>query len=164
MRLNDVYSDMPEKSSGIHFKIEDVISAQGIYVCTTSGVSMYPMLRDRTDTAVISPCAGRLKKYDVPLYRRGDSYVLHRIIKVLPDSYIIRGDNCVYSERGITDKDIIGVLTGFYRGNKNINMNGIGYRTYIRLCRLSYPFRFIYYILKRAVFLLKKNKKDFRRE
>lgn len=124
--MNGMYSDMPEKSLNVHFKIEDVISEQGVYVCTMSRVSMYPMLRDRTDTVVVSPCAGRLKKYDVPLYKCGDSYVLHRIIKVLSDSYIICGDNCAYSERGITDEDILCVLTGFYRGNKNINMNGWG--------------------------------------
>lgn len=163
MRVNGMYSDMPEKSSNVHFKLEDVISKQGVYVCTTSGVSMYPMLRDRTDTVVVSPCFGRLKKYDVPLYKRGDSYVLHRIIKVLPDSYIVRGDNCAYSERGITDEEIIGVLTGFYRGNKNINMNGWGYRSYIRLCCLSYPLRYVYYSLKRAAAALKAGRKDSRR-
>ena len=31
----------------------------------------------------------RLKKYDVPLYRRGADYVLHRVVKVLPESYVI---------------------------------------------------------------------------
>ena len=68
-------------------RIEDVVAQDGIYVGTTSGVSMYPMLRDRRDTIIIQPCRGRLKKYDVPLYHRGEKYVLHRIVKVLPDSY-----------------------------------------------------------------------------
>lgn len=130
-------------------RIEDVLAAQGIYVSTTSGVSMYPMLRDRRDTIVLSPCSGRLKKHDVPLYRRGDSYVLHRIVRVLPDSYVIRGDNCAFSERGITDCDIVAVLTGFYRGDSYVDMDGAGYRMYVLLCRASYPLRFVYYTLKR---------------
>ena len=51
-----------------------------MYVSTTSGVSMYPMLRNRRDTIIVKPPTAPLKKYDVPLYRRGDDYVLHRII------------------------------------------------------------------------------------
>ena len=70
-------------------RIEDVLREKGLYVSTTAGVSMYPMLRDRRDTIMIRPAEGRLKKYDVPLYRRGKAYVLHRIVKVLPDSYVI---------------------------------------------------------------------------
>lgn len=137
-------------------RIEDVLAEQGVYVSTTSGVSMYPMLRDRRDTIVISPCSGRLKKHDVPLYRRGDSYVLHRIVKVLPDSYVIRGDNCINSERGITDADIVGVLTSFYRGDKLVDMSSAGYRMYVLLCRLSYPARLVYYGVKlSAVRLIK---------
>lgn len=115
---------------------------------------MYPMLRHRRDTIVVSPVSGRLKRHDVPLYKRGDRYVLHRIIKVLPDSYVIRGDNCPYSEYGITDDDIIGVLTAFYRRDKLIDMNALPYKSYVYLCRISYPIRFIYYIAKRLALRL----------
>lgn len=122
-------------------RIEDVVAQDGIYVGTTSGVSMYPMLRDRRDTIIIQPCQGRLKKYDVPLYHRGEKYVLHRIVKVLPDSYVICGDNCIRKEYGISDQQIIGVLTGFYRDGKVIDMNGYGYRCYARIWVWLYPFR-----------------------
>ena len=119
--------------------IEDIIEKEGVYISTTSGVSMYPMLCDRRDTIVVTPTSERLKKYDVALYRRGESYVLHRVIKVLPDSYIIRGDNCVAKEYGITDKDIIGKLTSFYRKEKEVNMNGIFYKLYSRFIRVVHP-------------------------
>lgn len=112
-------------------KIEEVLEKEGVYVSTIAGVSMYPMLRNRRDTIVIKPYEGRLKKYDVPLYRVGEKYVLHRIIEVLPDSYVIRGDNCDRNEYGITDEKILGVLTSFHRDGKEIDMSGIGYRTYV---------------------------------
>lgn len=116
--------------------IEDVLQEEGMLVSTMSGFSMYPMLRDRRDTIVVHRAVGRLKKYDVPLYKVGDKYVLHRIIKVLPDSYVIRGDNCERNEYGIRDEDILGVLTGFFRGDKEVNMRGIKYRAYVNLyCR-----------------------------
>ncbi|MDO5305842.1 MAG: hypothetical protein Q4E87_09745, partial [bacterium] len=84
------------------------------------------MLRNRRDTIVIRPYEGRLKKYDVPLYKRGNDYVLHRIVKVLPDSYVICGDNCLNKEYGITDEQILGVLTEFYRDGTHIDMNSAG--------------------------------------
>lgn len=128
-------------------KIEDVIASEGVYVSTTNGVSMYPMLRDRRDTIIISPVTERLKKYDVPLYRRGDKYVLHRIIKVLPTSYVVCGDNCVTVERGIGDGDIVGKLTGFYRGDKKISLDSFGYKLYCRLIYIELPFRIAFYRL-----------------
>lgn len=119
--------------------IEDIIREEGVYVSTTVGTSMYPMLRNRKDTIIITPHTGRLKPYDIPLYRRGDQYVLHRILEVRPDSYVIRGDNCIEKEYGITDEQIIGVLSGFYRGNKKINMDGVLYRLYSRLWPAANP-------------------------
>lgn len=121
------------------FSIEKALTDEGVYVSTTSGVSMYPMLRDRRDTIIVTPTNERLKKYDVALYRRGESYVLHRVIKVLPDSYIIRGDNCIAKEYGITDTEILGKLSGFMRGEKEINMNGVPYKLYSRLICALHP-------------------------
>ena len=69
--------------------VEEALRENGVYISTTSGVSMRPLFANRRDTVIISPVNGRLKKYDVPLYRRGDQYILHRIVKVLPDSYVI---------------------------------------------------------------------------
>ncbi|MBE6583834.1 MAG: hypothetical protein E7649_02455 [Ruminococcaceae bacterium] len=120
--------------------IEKILGEQGVYVSTTSGVSMVPMLRDRRDTIVIKPAKERLKKYDVALYRRGDSYVLHRVIKVLPDSYVIRGDNCIKKEFGITDADILGKLVEFYRKDKRVDMNKLSYRAYCVMICAAHPF------------------------
>ena len=113
----------------IEADIKKVLSKDGVFVSTTSGVSMYPLLRHRRDTIIVTPAAERLQKYDVALYQRGGSYVLHRVIKVLPDSYIIRGDNCILLEHGM-DEDILGKLTGIYRAEKEVNMHGRGYKLY----------------------------------
>lgn len=138
--------------------IEAVLEQEGVYISTTSGVSMYPILRDRRDTIVVTPCTERLKKYDVALYRRGDSYVLHRVIKVLPDSYVIRGDNCVAKEYGITDRDVLGKLTSFYRKEKEINMNGARYKIYSRLICACHPFVSLKLKLKSRLSKLRRGK------
>ena len=105
--------------------IEDALNEKGVYVSTTSGVSMYPMLRNRRDTIIVKPPTAPLKKYDVPLYRRGDDYVLHRIIGKDDKGYIICGDNCINKEYGITENQIIGVLVGFYRDGNEVNMDKV---------------------------------------
>lgn len=137
--------------------IEQVLKQKGIYVGTTVGNSMYPMLRNRRDTIVIRPYEGRLKKYDVPLYKRGDTYILHRIIDVLPDSYTICGDNCINREYGIKDNQIVGVLTEFYRGDKKIELNQRGYRFYVKLRTAGYPFRVWRHCLFSKIHLLLRN-------
>lgn len=121
--------------------IEDVLQRDGLFVGTTAGVSMWPMLRNRRDTIVVRPPVGRLSRYDVALYRRGDDYVLHRVVQVQSTAYTICGDNCLELERGITDDQVIGVLTGFYRGNREVNMQGLPYRAYEHLWVGLYPLR-----------------------
>ena len=114
-------------------KIEDILAREGVYVSTISGVSMKPMLLNRRDTVAISPVSGRLKKYDVALYRSGGKYLLHRVVKVLKDSYIMCGDNCELLEKGITDADIIGKLSEVWRGEEKLDMNSLKYRLYCRV-------------------------------
>ena len=142
-------------------RIEDVLRSEGVFVCTTSGVSMYPMLRDRRDVVVIKPLSGSLKKYDVPLYRRGEKYVLHRVIKVHGNgSYNIRGDNCVLTEKNITEENIIGVLDGFWRGDKKIELDSFGYKLYSRIWVLMFPIiRFLKYLRGIAAGVLRKLRK-----
>lgn len=145
-------------------QIEDVLREEGMFVSTTVGVSMYPMLRNRKDTIIVMPYEGRLKKNDVPLYKRGSSYILHRIIEVRPDSYVIRGDNCIQKEYGITDEQILGVLTGFYRGAKKVDMDGIGYKLYVHVWPFLYPMRRLYVQMRglaaRAWHKIRRGKKD----
>ena len=135
--------------------IKRILDEQGVFVSTTSGISMMPMLRDRRDTIVVRRAEQRLKKYDVALYRRGDSYVLHRVIKVLPDSYVIRGDNCIAKEYGIKDCDVLGVLCEFYRGERHIKVNKRSYRIYSVLICMAHPLVVLMWKLKPLLYRIK---------
>ncbi len=145
-------------------QIEEVIKEQGMLVCTTAGTSMYPMLRNRRDTIIVKPYEGRLHKYDVPLYKSGDRYILHRIVKVCEDSYVICGDNCERKEYGITDSQILGVLTGFYRGSKQISMDSWQYKVYARIACGMYPVRRLRgmarCVVKKVLHLFRRGKKN----
>ena len=74
------------------------------------GISMLPMLRQGKDSVVLSPVPEKLKKYDLPLYRRPDGqYVLHRIAEV-GDTYTCIGDNQFRMEPGVEHGQILALV------------------------------------------------------
>lgn len=108
---------------------------KGTLVYTNVGDSMMPLLRQGKDLMVISrKPEGRLKKYDVPLYKRDSGqYVLHRILKVREGDYVICGDNRWRREYGIEDRHIIGVLTAIVRDGQTIPVTDKRYLWYVHL-------------------------------
>ena len=125
--------------------IEQVLETQGESITSISGTSMYPMLRNRQDVVVVEKLNRELKKYDVPLYRiPSGKLILHRILKVEEDRYIIRGDN-TYSLEYIPKEYVIGVLKAFYRKGKLCDCaTSKGYRVYIFFNMISYPLRYLW--------------------
>lgn len=113
---------------------EEVLERDGKLVYTCVGTSMMPMLRQRRDILIIERPCGALKKYDVPLFKRDSGkYVLHRVLKVRGDGYVLCGDHQWQKEYGVTDRQIIGVLTAFVRDGKEIPVTDPRYRQYVHL-------------------------------
>ena len=112
--------------------IKEKLNSGGTVTFTPHGTSMYPMLRNGEDVVVLKKPEGRLKYLDVALYRRSNGdFVLHRVIGFDKDGkYIFCGDNQFHKERGITDENIIGVVTAFYRKGKHYTDNSLSYRFY----------------------------------
>lgn len=129
-------------------KIEEVLNQKGVYVGPTVGVSMKPMLKNRRDTIVVRPKTERLKRLDVALYRRGEDYVMHRVIEPLDGGYHIRGDNCYYDEM-VAEENVIGVLTEFFRKNKHYICTDKKYLRYAENRVKGYKFRRFFVILTR---------------
>ena len=113
---------------------EGILAANGELVYSNVGDSMMPLIRQHRDLVVIVPAVGRLKKYDVPLYKRDSGqYVLHRILKVRANDYVICGDNRYAREYGITDANIIGVLKAVVRDGKELSVESRKYKFYVHL-------------------------------
>ena len=119
---------------------EELLARDGRLVYKTKGRSMKPMLRQNRDLVVIGVPASRLKKYDVAFYRRGEKYVLHRVIRAKEDHYLIRGDN-TFTLENVPDRDVLGVLTAFVRKGRQHTVDEKGYRLYVRLWDGIYPLR-----------------------
>ena len=130
---------------------EEQLKKNGKLIYTNKGDSMMPLIKQDRDLLIIEPAVGRLKKYDVPLYKRDSGqYVLHRILKVRKNDYVICGDNRWVKEYGITDRHIIGVLTSVVRNGKEISVNNWKYKLYVHLWCDFFPVREI--ILKAKAF------------
>ncbi len=112
--------------------IEAYLEEHGTLTYTNVGVSMLPLLRQGRDLLTVRRKGPeRCAVGDVVLYRGGPGrYVLHRVIQVRPEDYVILGDNCAAREYGITDRDIIGVMTGYVRGGREHSVEDRGYRVY----------------------------------
>lgn len=108
---------------------------------TPGGVSMLPMLRHNRDVVILAPLPPKLKKYDLPLYRRDNGqYVLHRVVKV-GDTYTCMGDNQFHKEPNLRHDQMIGVVTAFIRDGKTIPVTAPRYWLYCRLWHYSRFFR-----------------------
>lgn len=131
-------------------KIEDVLTEKGIYIGPTVGVSMLPMLKNRRDTIVVKPKTERLKRLDVALYKRGEAYILHRVLQAVEGGYIIRGDNC-YIDENVPEDAVIGVLVEFFRKDKHIFCTDKKYIRYAEKRIKTYKIRRFFVRLKRNV-------------
>lgn len=121
---------------------EEILDKHGYLAYTNVGTSMMPLLRQGKDIMEIQKKGPeRCRKYDAVLYKVNDRYILHRIIKVRENDYVILGDNCFQKEYGIKDSQILGVLTGVIRNGKLISVTDKKYMCYVHLWCDFYPIR-----------------------
>ena len=139
------------------YSFEGILSEKGFLLYTNIGVSMMPLLREHRDIIEIRPLHGRAKRYDVVLYKRSGKYILHRILKVRPNDYVICGDHNYYREYGITDDMILGIMTRVIRDGREIRIDDWRYRLYVHLWCDFFPIRAaILYAKRKASSLLRR--------
>ena len=120
------------------------------------GKSMLPMLKGGEDMIILEKPKGRLQMFDVALYyrRETDSYSVHRVVGFKKDkTYIMLGDNNFQREYGISDDDIVGVVTSYYHKGKMHSVNDLTYRLYREFWYYTRPPRNLF---RRAKMSIKK--------
>lgn len=132
---------------------EQELEKNGSLIYTTVGFSMRPFLRSGEDLMVIeAPKGGRFRARDAVLYRRrSGKYVLHRIMRVRKDDYVLCGDNCLELEPGIRDEQILGILTAVIRNGQRQDVKQFAYRAKVFVWWLLYPVRPVVFWLRTRI-------------
>lgn len=100
-------------------------------VFSPKGTSMLPLIRQDIDKVVLKKAPGQLKKYDLPLYlRENGQFVLHRVVGIDKNGYVMCGDNQFVREYGIKNEQILALACGFYRENEYISFDNKKYIRY----------------------------------
>ena len=118
---------------------KEVLQKNGVLSFTPGGISMWPIISNRADTVIIKPVEGRLKKYDVAFYTRSSGqYVLHRVMRVNPDSYDMCGDSETAVEKAVPAQAVFGIMEGYYKNKKYIDCNkNFFYKLFVRFWSCS---------------------------
>lgn len=126
---------------------EEELARKGQLIYTNVGDSMMPIIRQGKDLIIINrpeewdlpyedwkDTTIKIRRLDVPLYKRDNgTYVLHRVLKVRKKDYVICGDNRYQREYGISDRHVIGILTGIVRDGREISVHDRRYLLYAHL-------------------------------
>ena len=139
--------------------IEQAIEKYGFLVHTFSGVSMMPMLNQKQDAVRLVKPKRPLKRYDIVLYGREDgAVVLHRIIRVKKDGYLIRGDNCLWNE-WVRAEQMIALAEGIYKNGDYLACEERQMKWYALRQGLTLPWRRLRWRLG-CIFRLLKRRMD----
>lgn len=135
--------------------IEQQMAAEGQIITVLHGVSMWPMIRNSKDPVLLRPLHNlrptTAHPLDVVAYRKEDRYVVHRVLKVRPDHYIIRGDNCMNLER-VPHDHVFAILTHWWHDGREHTIDDRSYRCYVGLWIFFHP---LYRCLRRIKRLLR---------
>ena len=136
--------------------VEAEILKYGTYAANTTGVSMRPLFKTHRDVAVLKTPDRELKKYDVVLYTGAShKYILHRVIGVREDDFVIRGDN-TFAKEYVKKERILAYLVSFNRKGKHYSTDNFGYKVYSRFWNFIYPIRYVAHLLRRALGKIKR--------
>ncbi len=125
-------------------------------VIPITGTSMLPLLRAGIDRVQLTAPPEKLKKGDIPLYRRQNGqFVLHRVVKVTEKGYTMVGDNQTLLEPGIGHSQVLAVTKGIYRKGRYRSCRHVGYRMSAWCWRVILPIRrpflWIYHLGRRVL-------------
>lgn len=125
--------------------ISDIIKHDSSAWITVTGMSMYPFLRDGTDSVELSGTSfEKMKKNDIILIQRDNgAYVLHRVLRKEKDHFYIIGDAQQWIEGPLRPDQIIAGVTAIKRKQKVINCEGRLYKLAVALWMLIIPYRHI---------------------
>lgn len=118
---------------------------------TVTGNSMAPLFKNGA-THVTLEEAGRLRKYQIALYKRKNGVaVLHRYVGKSKGLLCFRGDNELYTEKDILPENVLGVARYATTNGKTVKLYGFKQSIYGTVLSLKHNTRRLYRAIKRRV-------------
>ena len=109
------------------------LEKNGYYLSVPRGISMRPMVLNKEGILEVHKLTEPAKRYDLVMYiRSGSVGVIHRVVKVREDDYVIIGDNCWRYEY-VPKEDVKGIVTRFYRKGKWYDVDNRWYKLYVHI-------------------------------
>jgi len=104
------------------------------------GFSMFPFLRNERDNVVLGPFkTEELKVGDVVLALCNNTYLLHRIVSVVPNGFMLQGDANVSCEAVIAENVVARLLSVERKSGRIVNCD-------------SFPWRFMSFVWRKLTF------------
>lgn len=114
--------------------IREVLASGGEFRLYPHGTSMLPLIRQGRDSVALRRLDRPAQTQDILFYQRADgSFILHRVKEVTEKGLTLWGDNQIMLEHGVTENQIIGYAARVFRGDREINLEGLPYRAYLWL-------------------------------
>ncbi len=123
--------------------MKEILDHGGSFKLTVTGSSMFPFILGGRDQVTLSPLPDKLRKNDLPLYRRRDgAFVLHRIVRCEKDgTYTCCGDHQWILEPGLHREQMIAIATAYVRKGRELTNRNLWYRVYRRIWTWIIPLR-----------------------
>jgi ATP-binding cassette subfamily B protein len=112
----------------LHLLAASIIEDDKVLVLKMKGYSMFPTLRPG-DTGFVEKCfPDSLKKGDIAVFRKGDSFVAHRIIGIGRNHvgkflFTSRGDHNGFKDPEFDENQLVGKLSSFERNNRKYGLD-----------------------------------------
>ena len=122
------------KVSDFYELIIETLNNNQTFTFKIHGTSMLPLFKDRTKVKLKK--IDEINKNDIIFYKRGDSYVLHRVIKVDGDNLIFAGDHQIVKENVSKDSCFAKVVS-YYKNDVEKQLKGFKYNLYVFLLKFK---------------------------
>ena len=111
-----------------------VLNETGSVRIPVNGRSMRPFLKEGRDKVILTKAyAHSIKKGDIVVYKKGDAYLLHRVVSLDGGVISIMGDNENNPDCGISPESVVATVKCVERNGKVINKNHPLWQFYSRV-------------------------------
>ncbi len=104
------------------FDYKSELEKNNVIAFVPRGNSMWPTLKNNGQSVIVEKKKERLNPLDVAFYQRADgAFVLHRVMEVKEDGYVICGDS-QYTLEKVQEEQVFGKMLGFYRKDNYVEV------------------------------------------